>query len=102
MPPYVLPMIKNTKKQERKKEKTIRILAASDIHEDRKAVKRLAEKACKEKVDLVVLCGDLTFFDMDWKGLIGPFREKGLEVVFIPGNHDSPETTGLLAEKYKI
>jgi len=95
-------MIKNTKKQERKKEKTIRILAASDIHEDRKAVKRLAEKACKEKVDLVVLCGDLTFFDMDWKGLIGPFREKGLEVVFIPGNHDSPETTGLLAEKYKI
>ncbi len=94
--------MKKEKKKKSGQEKTIKILTASDIHEDRKMVKKLVEKACKEKVDLVVLCGDLTFFDMDWKGLVGPFKEKGLEVVFVPGNHDSPETTELLAEKYKI
>lgn len=93
---YVISMKKEVK------ERPTKILAASDIHEDRKMVKKLAEKAYREKVDLVVLCGDLTFFDMDWKGTIGPFKEKGLEVVFIPGNHDSPETVELLVEKYKI
>lgn len=89
-------------KAKKQDKKPLKILAASDIHEDRKAVKKLAERAQKEKVDLVVLCGDLTFFDMDWKGIIGPFREKGLEVVFVPGNHDSPETTELLVQKYRI
>lgn len=82
--------------------KKLKILTASDIHEDRKMAKKLADKAAKEKVDLVVLCGDLTFFDMDYRGIVGPFRKKGVEVLFVPGNHDSPNTAEILVEKYKI
>ena len=40
--------------------KRFKILAASDLHGNEKQIKKLAEKAEKEKVDLVVLCGDLT------------------------------------------
>ena len=43
-------------------EKKFRVLAASDLHGEAKIAKRLAEKAEKEKVDLVVLCGDITGF----------------------------------------
>lgn len=93
-------MARNNRREETGK--TVKILAASDIHEDRKAAKKLAEKAGREKADIVVLCGDLTFFDMDWKGIVGPFKEKGIEVIFVPGNHDSPETAELLTKKYKI
>lgn len=82
--------------------KKLKILAASDFHEDRRAVKKLAEKAEKEKVDLVILCGDFTFFDNDWKGMVGPFLEKNKRVLFVPGNHDSYATTELLTEKYRI
>ena len=42
--------------------KKLKILAASDLHGDSKATKRLAETAKREDVDLVVLCGDLTGF----------------------------------------
>ena len=69
------------------KEKKLKILAASDIHEDRKAVERLAEQAEKKGVDLVILCGDITYFDNEWRGMIGPFLKRGLEVLFVPGNH---------------
>ena len=50
----------------------MRILAASDIHGDSKSVKRLADKAEKGKVDLVVLCGDLTGW-AETKNIIKPF-----------------------------
>ncbi len=82
--------------------KKLRILAAADMHGDTKAVKKLAEKAEKSNADMVVICGDLTFFDVETKGMIGPFLEKGRQVAFVAGNHDSPATAEFLAEKYKI
>lgn len=78
----------------------LKILAASDLHGDTKSAKRLAEKAAK--ADMVVICGDITFFDVETRGMIGPFLEKGKQVVFVAGNHDSPATAEFLAEKYKI
>src|SRR3989344_3833262 len=80
----------------------MKILTASDIHEDKKAVKKLANKAAREKVDLVILAGDLTYFDMDYKGLIGPFLEKKKQGLFVPGNHDSLGTAAVLVKKYSI
>ena len=81
--------------------KKFKILAASDIHGDSKLVKRLAEKAEKEKVDLVVLCGDLTGW-LETKDLIKPFKEKDKKVLIIPGNHDSFATIDFLANLYGV
>ena len=39
--------------------KKLKILAASDLHGSRTIAERLSEKAKKEKVDLVVLAGDI-------------------------------------------
>jgi len=83
-----------------KKREVLKILAAGDLHGDKEQSKKLAEKAKKEKVDLVILTGDLTFFEQDTTGIVGPFIEKGLRVLLIPGNHETLATADFLAELY--
>ena len=67
-----------TKKALSKKpnKKKFKILAAGDFHGDSKATKKLAEKAEKENVDLVVLTGDITGL-VETDNIIKPFIEKG-------------------------
>ena len=81
--------------------KKLKILAASDTHGDSKTVKKLAEKAERENVDLVVLCGDNTGWK-ETKNIIKPFKEKNKRVLIIPGNWDSFATTDFLANLYGV
>jgi len=81
-------------------EKKLKILAASDIHGDKAAARRLADRAKKENVDLVILCGDLTFAEMSTEGIVGPFVKAKKKVLLIPGNHETVATTNFLAELY--
>lgn len=80
----------------------MKILAAGDIHGDVSQVKKLVAKAKKEKVDLVVLCGDITFFEQSIEGLIGPFVKNKQKVIFVPGNHESFATADFLTDVYHI
>jgi len=80
----------------------MRILATGDIHGDVGLAKKLAEKAEKEKVDLVIITGDITQSDKSTKDLIGPFVKKHQKVLLIPGNHDSFATADFLAEFYGV
>lgn len=81
--------------------KKLRILAASDIHGDSKISKKLADKAVKENVDLVVLCGDILGFTKT-KDIIKPFKDKNKKVLIVPGNWDSFATTDFLANIYGV
>ncbi len=81
-------------------DKKTKILAVGDIHGDTGLVKRLAEKAKKENVDLVILAGDLTLFESSIKNIIGPFVKAKKQVLIIPGNHESIATVDFLAEMY--
>ncbi len=80
----------------------MKILAFGDLHGDSHLAEKLAEKADKEKVDLVIICGDITNFDRDTTGLMGPFVKRHKKVLFVPGNHDSFATADFLAELYPI
>jgi len=80
----------------------MKILALSDVHGDRSFIRAMAEKGAKEKVDLVVLNGDFTDHKGEVQGLVGPFKEKGLEVAIMPGNHEGMAECGFLVEKYGI
>lgn len=81
-----------------KKEK-LKILAAGDIHGDSRLTKKLAEKAEKEKADLVILAGDITS-KIESKNLLKPFKKRKKNVLLIPGNWDSIATIDFLAELY--
>jgi len=82
--------------------KKLKILAAGDIHGDTRLASSLADKAKKEKVDLVILCGDLTFAETSTSNIIGPFVQKKQKVLIIPGNHESFATADFLAEVYGV
>ena len=94
-------MVKQIKEKINKKSRKLKILAASDLHGESSLAKKLAERAEKESVDLVVLCGDI----MGWaetSNIIKPFKDKNQKVLIIPGNHDSFATTDFLAKLYGV
>ena len=80
--------------------KKTKILAIGDIHGDTGLVKKMAEKAKKEDIDLVILTGDLTFVEQSTKDLIGPFLKAKKQVLLLHGNHESIATTDFLADLY--
>ena len=80
----------------------MKILAAGDLHGDISIAKKLANKADKEKVDLVVLAGDIVGDDQLLPGVISPFLQKKQKVLFVPGNHESLATADFIADFYGI
>ena len=80
----------------------MKILSAGDLHGNTGLAKKLAERAAKEKVDLVILCGDLTQGDESTNNLIGPFLKQGKRVVLVPGNHESVATADFLSQVYDV
>jgi len=78
----------------------MKILAASDVHNDKKIIDNLVSKAEKEKVDLVLLCGDLTFVEADLTGIVGPFKKLNKKIILIPGNHETFAAVEFLTKQY--
>lgn len=78
----------------------MKILAFGDIHGDSRLAEKLAQQAEDENVDLVVLCGDITYNDQPTVNLISPFVKRNKKVVLIPGNHESVATADFLAQLY--
>lgn len=78
----------------------MRILAAGDIHGDTGLAEKLAKRAEDEEVDLVILCGDLTFFEQSTENILGHFAKREQKVLFVPGNHETFATADFLAELY--
>jgi len=90
---------KQSKEESKKSKEKVKILAVGDIHGDKELVKRLAKKAEKENVDLVVLAGDISYND-NTENLIGPFVKAKKHVLLVPGNHDSPAVVDFLSKVY--
>jgi Icc-related predicted phosphoesterase len=74
----------------------MRILGAGDFHGDISIAKKLSEKAAEEKVDLVILCGDL-MDDDSAENILEPFRKKNIRMLLISGNHESVSAADFLA-----
>lgn len=81
-------------------QRKLKILAAGDIHGDSSLTRKLAEKALREEVDLVILTGDLTMAEQSTANIIGPFAKAGKKVLLIPGNHETLATADFLTEVY--
>ncbi|MEM4719607.1 MAG: metallophosphoesterase [Candidatus Pacearchaeota archaeon] len=81
--------------------KKLKILAAGDIHGSNAIAEELAKKGEKYKVDLVVLCGDLND-PLRKESIISPFKKRGLEVLFVPGNWDMDLDIKFLEENYSL
>lgn len=78
----------------------MKILAASDIHDDKQTIEELLKLAEKEKVDAIVLAGDLTFGESNVLNIVGPFKKLGKPIILIPGNHETDATVEFWVKKY--
>ncbi|MDD2679104.1 MAG: metallophosphoesterase [Candidatus Nanoarchaeia archaeon] len=78
----------------------MRILAASDLHSDKNASIKLAEKAKKNKADLVLLGGDIVEWGGNIEGIIGPFKKANIPVMMVHGNHDTISDIDFLSQQY--
>ena len=81
--------------------KKLRILAAADLHGSLDIAKKLSMKAKRNKVDLVVLAGDIYGYSEGEEGILGPFEKAGQKVVFVPGNCDFDEECAMLEREGK-
>lgn len=80
----------------------MKILAISDTHGNTNLIKKVAQMAKKEKIELILHAGDLTYFDKKQKGLLGPLTENNREVLMVHGNHESEETLKQLSKIYPL
>ncbi len=74
----------------------MRVLGAGDIHGNVFLAKSLADRAVREKVDLVVLCGDL-IEEGSFENVLKPFKDKNLKTLFVHGNHESLASADFLS-----
>ena len=93
---------KEIEEKQEEPEKKLKILAAGDIHGDTSLAEKLAIRAEKEKVDLVILCGDITYGEKSTENLIGPFVKRKEKVLLIPGNHETIATADFLSQLYGV
>lgn len=82
-------------------EKKTKIMAVADLHGDSAMAKKLAKKAKEEKVDIVILAGDVTLFDTEMKNVVKPFEDAGKEILLVPGNHETSDTINNIASVYQ-
>jgi Icc-related predicted phosphoesterase len=80
--------------------KKTRIFAVADLHGDSRLAKKLALKAKKEKVDLIILAGDLTLAETSFKNIVGYFSAIKKPVLIVHGNHESNSLIDFLEQKY--
>ena len=78
----------------------VRVFAAGDFHGDKHIAKRLADEACRQKADIIILNGDIVEEDSP-HGIVNYFIKTGKPVFLVPGNHDW-FATDFLAAKYNI
>ncbi len=78
----------------------MKILACTDVHNNKLALKRIVQKAKQEKPDILICCGDISNFGTDFKEAIKPLYELNLPFLFIPGNHESVEETEIIRKFY--
>ena len=69
----------------------VKILAASDIHDHKASVKRLAKKALDEHVDLIILAGDIHSYSEGNENILEPLKKTNKKILFIPGNCENTE-----------
>jgi len=85
----------------KEQKKGLKILAAADFQGSSAVAESLAKKAEKEKVDLVILAGDIHGYQPS-RNLIAPFTKRNQKVIFVPGNWDTTVESNMIKDLYKI
>jgi len=81
----------------------MKVLVGTDFHGNESAFEGFASKAEEERVEVLLICGDITHFGTlrEAEGLISLLTGLRLPVLFVPGNCDPPSLLGVDIEGAK-
>src|SRR3989344_4159426 len=79
----------------------MKLLAFTDSHLNKIALKRIKEKALKYKPDLMICCGDISIFGSGLNEVAKFLNSFNIKTLVIPGNHESPEEIRDICSKNK-
>lgn len=77
----------------------MKILAFTDIHENKVKISSIIKTA--KDVDLLICCGDLTYFSHNLKGIIAALAKAGKPLIIIHGNHEGAQELKKICENFK-
>lgn len=77
----------------------MRILAAADIHDQKKAMQALKKKA--KEADVFLIAGDFTLFENDMERIIKDFSKMHHCILIIQGNHETADAVEELCEAHE-
>ena len=77
----------------------MKILAFTDIHENKAKIANILESA--RKVDLLVCCGDFTYFGHNTKGILSALAKANKPLILIHGNHEEAHEVKKACETIK-
>lgn len=79
----------------------MKILAFVDTHGSSEAVRKIMEKAVREKVDIIICAGDVSVFEHNLEQILKRLDSLGKSVLIIPGNHESEARLKDTCKKFK-
>ena len=82
----------------------MKLLITSDVHNDLSIIKKVIEILKKEKIDFLILLGDIGNWGEVPEGLISKLSKyiNPERIIFVPGNHETPEISEFWEKIYKI
>jgi Icc-related predicted phosphoesterase len=78
----------------------MKFLAFVDLHEDKKTLRLLLERAAQPDVDFLICAGDLTQFSRNIRFIMRQFNNLGKKIYLIPGNHETDEVIAEVVPDY--
>jgi uncharacterized protein len=79
----------------------MKFLTFVDLHEDKRSLKALVNRASKEDVDFIICAGDITMFGQGLRYTLKQFNDIGKKFYIIPGNHESDRMINEVIGDYK-
>ena len=77
----------------------MKILAFTDIHENKNKIDQILKKA--KEVDILVCTGDFTYFSNNTEGILKKLAKTNKPVILIHGNHESWTEVNEICKKYE-
>lgn len=78
----------------------IRFLVTGDFHSDLTLIQKIKQQVQLDKLDLIVLTGDISEQENDFNQLLSIFKNK--PIILSPGNHETKKKLQILKHNYNV
>lgn len=79
----------------------MKLFAFVDLHGNMRLLREIVARVNKNKYDVVVMAGDLTVFEQNYKELMEELSKAACPILILHGNHETVDSTKQVAARYE-